>query len=132
MKKTTRLIALALVALAIHGFVGASPATAGFLTSDTIDDVLSAYDKGSFLKKRELIKRIGNLGLGMEKVNRALESQGRRRLFCPPPEPALTNGHYFDIVKRKVGFHPKLGPLPENEAATVLMDALMEIYPCPE
>ena len=136
MKKTPRFIAPvftpALIALAIHLFVGTSPATAGFLMPDTLDEILSAYDKGSILEKKNLIKQIGNLGVGMEKINRALESRGRTQVSCPPPEAALSDGHYFDILKRKVGFYPKLGATPENEVGTLLLDELIKIYPCPE
>ncbi|MCK5444363.1 MAG: hypothetical protein KAI73_01990 [Rhodospirillaceae bacterium] len=132
MKNSPRFIASALIALAIHFFVGASPANAGFLTPDTLDEILSDYDKGSILVKKNLIKRIGNLGVGMEMINQVLESQGRARVFCPPSEPALTDGHYFDIVKRKVGFYPELGATPENEVATLLLDVLIKMYPCPE
>lgn len=137
MKKTSRfiapvLIAPALIVMAIHFIVGASPATAGFLTPDTLDEILDDYDKGSILVKKNLIKRIGNLGVGMEKINRALESRGSARVFCPPPEPTLTDGHYFDIVKRKVGFYPELGAIPENEVGTLLLDALIKMYPCPQ
>lgn len=132
MKNSPRFIVPALVALAIHFFVGASPATAGFLTPDTLDEILSDYDKGSILVKKNLIKRIGNLGVGMEMINQVLESQGRARVFCPPSEPALTDGHYFDIVKRKVGFYPELGATPENKVGTLLLDVLIKMYPCPE
>lgn len=116
-----------LVALAIYGTVGARPAAA---EATTIDDVLSSYVKGSFVEKRKIIKQIGNLGLGMERANRVLESQRRTRLFCPPSEPVLTGGHYFDIVKRKVQFNPDIGSLLEEETATVLINALMKMYPC--
>ena len=132
MKKTPRFIALALIALAIHFFIGASPVTAGFLMPDTLGEILSDYEKGSILEKKKLIKQVGNLGVGMEKINRVLESQGRARVFCPPPEQALSDGHYFDILKRKVGFYPELGATPESEVGTLLLDELIKMYPCPE
>lgn len=132
MKKTPRFIAPALIVMAIHLFVGASPATAGLLMPDTLDEILSDYDKGTILEKKNLIKQIGNLGVGMEKINRVLASRGDARVFCPPPEQTLSDGHYFDILKRKVGFYPELGATPESEVGTLLLDELIKMYPCPE
>ena len=127
MKKITRLIMPALVALAVFGAAGPSHA---LFDPKPIEEVLREYAEVSISEKRKIVKQLGNIGLGLERANIVLESQGKARLFCPASKTALTASHYFDILKRKIHFNPELGLRTEDEADEVLMDILLEMFPC--
>ena len=129
MNKITRLVAPALIAVAV--FAAAGPAHALF-DPKPIEEILREYATVSISEKRKIVKQLGNVGLGLERANIVLESQGKARLFCPTSKKALTASHYFDILKRKIHFNTELGQRLETEVDEVLMDILLEMFPCPE
>lgn len=129
MKMITRFIMPALVALVVFGV--ARPSYALF-DPKPIEEILRIYAEVSITEKKKIVKQLGNFGVGMERANIELEIRGQARLFCPTSKQELTASHYFDILKRKVHFNPELGLRLENEADEVLMDILLEMFPCAE
>lgn len=64
---------------------------------------------------------------GLLAANGLLQSEGKLRIFCPPPTFALTGGQAEDILKRSAQDVPKSDEMP---IAVLLVAGLKSRFPC--
>ena len=64
---------------------------------------------------------------GLLSENAVLQSEGRLRVFCPPPTLAFTGSQADDILKRAAQEVPKSDQLP---IAVLLVAGLKQAFPC--
>lgn len=64
---------------------------------------------------------------GIEWSNIRLQSNGQKKLYCPPEKLAMTVDQYRSIFVRYVKENPSEGQFP---AGLVMLEALVETFPC--
>ena len=112
---------LLLIAVLMVSF--ATPSRAETSADDTLEFVM-----GDNEEKAELAKIwIDGMVTGLSWANVVLKSQGRSRLYCPPPDLALTNEQQIDILRRGVADEPGWGTYP---VGLIMLQALQLAYPC--
>ena len=64
---------------------------------------------------------------GLSWANVVLKSEGRSRLYCPPPDLALTNEQQIGLLRVAVTVQPEWGTYP---VGFIMLKALQLAYPC--
>jgi hypothetical protein len=127
MKKLTRLIIPALVALLVSG-----PAWAA-KDDHSINNFLQVYDKSDAKFKTKVRDALVSMVTGMEIINSDLKSKGRPQMFCLnelTKNLTITGEQYFFIFKKYVKKHDKAREAPAGGTGIILYLALQEAFPC--
>ena len=111
-----RVMAVALAATLAFGAAAAAPVT------------FKQYKEPKDESERRLnATYLSGVSDGLLSVNAILQSEGRLRVFCPPPTLTLTESQADDILKRaaKEVSNPDLTPI-----AALLTEGLKSRFPC--
>lgn len=78
----------------------------------------------------QLQNMVLGFGKGLEAANLKLKAIGRPTLYCAPGDLAIKSDQYISIVSGYVQKHPEWGKIDGRILPEVLVQAMMDTYPC--
>ena len=97
----------------------------------TIGMLLEAT-KSSPELKATASKRLGGQADGMGWYLQQAKSSGAKPLFCTPPNLMVSDNVAYSIFKGYMERHPEFLEMPIDASGGLLLDALIDTFPCPK
>ena len=101
----------------------------GMVKTDTIGDVIRAYDK-HIIQKGMIELTFGATGNGFVFYNSELTRRGLDILYCRPINSNLSGREYFSIFRKFVAQNNKFLEMPMINGGGILLFALIKHFPC--